>query len=353
MTSVTDNTKDPMMELFSVPLSDTLAGWAKQVLQEPLALQIVKSQPFRRLKNISFLGALDHTASTYNLAKTPRTRAHHSLNVAALAGFVSHHRGYNSELSRHLIAAGLLHDIGHPPLSHSVEPYLKSKFGYGHHEMGEMILTGQHNSSRKLNQLLGASVDISFIRELIAGKARSDDGGDLFSSPINIDTIEGIIRSYRYLTKSPSILDPLKVASASFLDNNEARFKILDAFWQLKGFIYEKMITQDLGLIVDQYSQIYFMESGRSLGEVELFDSELQWQRKHHELFSQLSSIRSAKDTPAALQNQKVEYKRRNYSIKQSWTTLQRYQCRKETAYVSLIANRYPHQTQLPLFMKI
>lgn len=350
MDSVIDNKKGRDVELFQAPSADTLSDWVKQVAQEPQAIQIIESQPFQRLKNISFLGALDHVASTHRLAKAPRTRAHHSLHVAALAKFVAHHRGYSDELGRHLVAAGLLHDIGHPPLSHSVEPYLKQKFGYGHHEMGEMVLKGKYHSSRRLSQLLGRSLDINFINELIAGKAKAEDGGDLFSSPINIDTIEGIIRSYRYLTDAPSVLDTLKVAYASFLDSHENRFETLDAFWRLKGFIYENVITRDVGLIADQYSQVYFTDVGSPLDEMELFESERHWQRKHQQLFSQLLSIRSADDTPAALQNQKVQYKRRSYTIKQEQMTLQRYQSNKVTVQVSLTAKRNKRQKQLSIF---
>ncbi|SEA52306.1 hypothetical protein SAMN02745729_10486 [Marinobacterium iners DSM 11526] len=350
MISVTDNKKDREAELFQVPSAGTLSGWVKQVAQEPQARHIIESKPFQRLKNISFLGALDHVASTHRLAKTPRTRAHHSLYVAALARFVAHHRGYSDELGRHLVAAGLLHDIGHPPLSHSVEPYLKQKFGYGHHEMGEMVLRGKYHSSRKLSQLLGQSLDINFINELISGKAKEEDGGDLFSSPINIDTIEGIIRSYRYLTEAPSVLDPLKVAYASFVDSNEARFKTLDAFWRLKGFIYNNVITRDIGLIADQYSQVYFADVGTPLDEMELFENERHWQHKHQQFFSQLSSIRSVVDTPDALQNQKLQYKQRSYTIEQERMSLQRYKSDKVTVQVSITTKRYMHQKQLSVF---
>src|SRR5690606_15496075 len=108
------------------------------------------------------------------LSRQLRSRAEHSLNVAALASFVSQHRGYDEDLRRHLVIAGLLHDIGHPPLSHSVEPYLKKRFGYGHHEMGEMLITGRHKAGLSLKKTLIRAVDTGFIGDLIDGKASAD-----------------------------------------------------------------------------------------------------------------------------------------------------------------------------------
>jgi uncharacterized protein len=314
----------------SIPLlhacpNEQLRDKATQLATDPVVAEVISSRAFQRLRGISFLGALDYIAPTYKLAKAVRSRADHSLHVAALAGFVAQERGYDHELERHLIIAGLLHDIGHPPLSHSIEPYLEKTFGYGHHEMGEMLLTGQNRSGKQLKKTLMQAIDTGFIRDLIAGKAKNTDGGDLFSSPINIDTIEGIIRSYRYLQPSSSTLDPLNVAAASFLTSGKQRYKVLDAFWHLKGFVYDKLITQDVGLIADQFSQAYLEQSQNPLEEKDLFATEKQWRNKHKLLFNRLASIKSENDAPAELDNRVVEYKTRRYFIKDDQFGMQRY----------------------------
>lgn len=345
-----DTKKDTVEGLLLSPLTDTVSDWVAQVSQDPLAFDIIESQPFKRLKKISFLGAMDYLASTSKLAKTPRTRAHHSLHVAAIAKYVAHHRGYSEELNQHLVVAGLLHDIGHPPLSHSVEPYLKQRFGYGHHEMGDMVISGKYSSSRNLSNLIKNNLDINFINELISGKAKKIDGGDLFSSPINIDTIEGIIRTYRYLNDTPCVLDPLKVAKASFLDKGDSRFKTLDAFWSLKGFIYDNVITRDVGLIADQYSQIYFNNNSSSLNEMELLENESHWQRKYQKLFAQLLSIKSLVDIPVELQNQRIQYKRRYYLIKKDQISVRRYFSNKVNVEISLAAKHQLPLRQLSIF---
>lgn len=316
-------------------LGERVAGLAS----DPIVAEVMASQAFKRLWGISFLGALDYIGPTHKLAKDFRSRADHSLHVAALAGFVAQERGYSLELKRHLIIAGLLHDIGHPPLSHSIEPYLEKTFGYGHHEMGEMLLAGQNQSGKQLKKALTQGIDTGFIRDLIAGKAVDADGGDLFNSPINIDTIEGIIRSYRYLKCDSTALNPLDVAAASFLVAGNERYRVLDAFWKLKGFIYSNLITRDVGLIADQFSQAYFAQSKYPLYEEELFCTEKQWRGKHRRLFERLATISSKNDTPAELDNKIVEYKKRKYTITYDQFGMQRYCSKKYGAKQKLAAN--------------
>lgn len=338
MTSTTRPQLEENIPLLHTGPSGQLRNRAKQLVSDPVMAEVINSEAFQRLKGVSFLGALDYVGPTHKLVKDVRSRADHSLHVAALAKFVAQKRGYNKELERHLTIAGLLHDIGHPPLSHSIEPYLKISFGYGHHEMGEMLLAGQTRRGKQLKKTLMQGMDIGFIRDLIAGTAATTDGGDLFSSPINIDTIEGIIRSYRYLKCSSTALNPLNVATASFLATGKERYKVLDAFWQLKGFIYNNLITRDIGLIADQFSQAYLAQSQHSLCEEELLSTERQWRNRHEGLFERLATIKNKSDTPAELDDSVVEYKARNYIIKHDQFDQQRYRSAKYAAKKKFVA---------------
>ncbi len=303
--------------------------WVKTVELDSVAKSVIDSKPFARLKNISFLGAIDHLNFAQKINKKPRSRAAHSLQVAGLASFVAEQRGYNTELKRHLVIAGLLHDIGHPPLSHSVEPYLKHSFGYGHHEMGEKLLSGKHATSKKLHKLLQSNVDISFINKLISGDARDEDGGDLFSSPINIDTIEGIIRSFGYVKNSATNLNTIDVAYASFIEKDEKRLKSLDDFWKLKNYVYNNVVNRDLGVIADYYSQYFFHKSPDMLSEKEIFDTELDWEKKYSQLFSTLGNMVKKSDLPCELVGVDIKFTERQYFLDKSKKNIKRYQCVK------------------------
>lgn len=314
----------------------SMAYWVNTVGQDAIAQSIIQSKPFARLKKVSFLGAIDHLNFAQRMSKSQRSRAIHSLQVAGLASFVAQQRGYSADLKRHLIVAGLLHDIGHPPLSHSVEPYLKKSFGYGHHEMGEAVLTGQQNQSKKLHQLLAASVDINFIKKLISGNAIDEDGGDLFSSPINIDTIEGITRSFCYVKKSSTNLNPVDVAYASFVDKEPHRLNILDDFWDLKNYVYNNIVNRDLGVIADYYSQYFFDNEQGELSEAELFDTEPEWGRKYSKLFSTLARIARKADLPRDLVDVKIKFTSRKYFVDSHKMNIERYQCSKFKSFTRL-----------------
>lgn len=313
----------------------SLQSEASDLMRNPLVAPITRSQAFTRLWEISFLGALDHLSFRHQLDKSTRSRAEHSLHVAALASFIAKKRNYSKELEQHLVAAGLLHDIGHSPLSHSVEPYLMRRFGYGHHHIGEMLINGNIACGEELHNTLVGKLDIAFIKALIAGKVADTDGGDLFSSPFNIDTIEGICRSQRYLKRQDTTLDPIAVAYAAFIDTSEERYAWLDAFWQQKNTVYNKLILTGAGLLADQYSQHYFDKN--DMEEADLFATETDWKNKYQELFDNLNSISSKKDIPASMAGCTFDYVKREYRIRSGKVGKERYQCRKKPASACVV----------------
>jgi uncharacterized protein len=103
---------DPSLYKFSAPVELTT------LVEEPLFLELIRTEAFQRLGSVRFLGGID-----YLLVRNPNgapgntryTRLQHSLGVARLA------LGYSSifELSPNdrqlIVAAALLHDIGHGP----------------------------------------------------------------------------------------------------------------------------------------------------------------------------------------------------------------------------------------------
>lgn len=294
---------------------ETLEYWVKRVQSDELTKDVVATKAFRRLYRVSFLGALDHVDLPFPRSVKTRSRAAHSINVAALAAYVSSKRQYTPELTRHIVTAALLHDIGHAPLSHSVEPVIKATLGIGHHEQGEMILKGRHTIGTGLHECLSRHVDIDFVMELVDGKADNSVGGDLFSSPINIDTIEGIIRGYQYLAGRTYSLNPIKVARASLAATTPDRYRWLDKFWALKNLVYARFINEPLGLIADHYSRWYFDGGEARLSEGDIFADETQWARKYQRLFDNLKSISEKRTPPDSLKGVTVNYASRHYFI--------------------------------------
>lgn len=308
----------------------SITYWREGFTNDDILRQIVKSKAFKRLYDISFLGALDYThEGRERTNKKLRSRAEHSLNVAALANFISCRRNYSDDLKRHLIVAGLLHDIGHAPLSHSAEPYIKRKIGYGHHEAGLQILNGKVPLGLDLHKTLIQKFDLDFIIKLIDGTARDEDGGDLFSSPINIDTIDGIVRSHIYIAGFKPTHCRLSIAEAAFGSKSMRRLDILDSFWNMKHQVYSSLINDEIGIISDKASELFFQESGHFVEE-DMYRSERSWQIRHRELFLSFISLVKEQLLPSWLNHGDVNFTARIYSLDKDRNDHGRFICTKK-----------------------
>lgn len=86
----------------------------------PLMLSFIDTPEFQRLRQIKQLGSSQFLFPTAN-----HTRFEHSLGVSHLARKIGIHLKLKSREIELLSLSGLLHDIGHGPLSHSFDEYLK------------------------------------------------------------------------------------------------------------------------------------------------------------------------------------------------------------------------------------
>jgi len=316
---------------------ETINYWINSIVNDDVMSLVVESRAFKRLHDISFLGALDYThPGIEKISKKSRSRAEHSLHVAALAAYIAEKRNYDPDLKRQLTIAALLHDIGHAPLSHSAEPLIKKKIGYGHHEAGEQIIDGKQELGKDLSLLLRKHCDLRFIHSLLNMKGSKEDGGDLFYSPINIDTIDGITRSHMYFTGFSSVHSKLAIAHASFIDDSVKNHRVLDDFWAMKERVYSGLINDEIGLVSDKTSELFFMDSSTPLREEDLYKSEKSWQQTHKTLFSCLNSILKHKTTPSWFSNASLSFVHRKYFIVPEREGNGRYSCKKETKFKTI-----------------
>src|SRR5690349_3257178 len=86
----------------------------------------------KRLEDISFLGAIEKLGPSNTSGAG--SRLDHTIGVAYLAYLGTFN--VNETERNTAIAAALLHDIGHGPLSHSSEPFFKKAFGIDHRTEG-------------------------------------------------------------------------------------------------------------------------------------------------------------------------------------------------------------------------
>ena len=292
-------------------------SWLEITASDPLVSAVMETAAFRRLHDVAFLGALDYTHRLY-LPPDQRSRASHSLEVAALAGFVASGRGYPPELRRHLLLAALLHDIGHPPLSHSGDAALRERTGYDHHEAGARIIRGEVAIGAELNALLRRVANVPFILDLLDGKVDSASGGDLFASAMNIDTVDGITRALACLAPDLPPLCRLASARASLLDTRRdaTTLATLDSFWERKNLLYTQFIGQPLGLLADQACR-RFLAGAAGVAppdEEDFLAGESLWRRKYPELFAGFAELKRHY-LPAWLDDAPFEVEFRGYFV--------------------------------------
>jgi len=286
-------------------LKDTLLD---KLYSDDLYHEIIKSAIFERLKDISFLGAIDY------LYEDKHTRYEHTLSVATLALRYAQIKGLSYEDEKYLVCAALLHDIGHGPLSHSMEPLFKRVFGLTHHIAGNNIILGKSPLGKDINTILNRyNIDVDKLINLLDGNSKEEYAFAL-DNPINIDTIDGIVRTYSYDIKNkkefllPDIYTILE-ATVEMKNSN-----IVDTFWHLKDYVYKNIINHESHMYADNFSQ-QFVEREWTLKEEYFYLTESKFQKLYEKLFEDLKSIKTMKRP-----KEKLKYTKRSYVINSNIT---------------------------------
>lgn len=261
------------------------------VFSKPIYKRIIISKAFQRLKSIHFLGSIDYVLNPKKPKSNKRhTRYQHSLGVARLALQFSILRQLTERQEIICVVSALLHDIGHAPLSHSLESVFIEEYGIGHHIVAERIIRGDVPVGRDLHlALIEYGINPFEILEVINGTG-PEPYSEIFNYAINIDTIEAILRSSTYIYKNSIFWPPHEVLNALVKRNSEA-IPVLDSFWLLKGEVYQKLINHQMGVLADYICQDYMRTNKSSFFEDYYYATEDELEKKHPHLFSRLKML--------------------------------------------------------------
>ena len=249
---------------------------------EPLFAAISSTAAFRRLADIRFLGGID-----YLLVRTPNgapghrryTRYQHSLGVARLAYLYGIIRDLSPAKRRLAYAAALLHDIGHAPLSHTLEGVFQKNFRINHHLAGVEIVTGRSPFGEEISAILKQfGLDAEQVMSVAAGK--DDEFEGFFGGPINFDTIEGILRSWIYLRPKAPSLSPEEVMVAAMRRDSHSDRETVDRFWEYKDNVYRYIIRSEFGVAADRICELAAEASISNLSRNDYFLTERQLFKK-------------------------------------------------------------------------
>lgn len=283
-----------------------------KLFEEEVYREIIDSDAFRRLNDISFLGAIDYLIQTKH-----HTRYQHSIGVALLALEYANKLNLCSLDEQHLVIAALLHDIGHPPLSHSLEPVFKEKFDIWHHKVGKDIIRGDAPIGRSIKRILTKyNIDKEVVISLIDGKSEADYA-EAFKSPINIDTIDGILRLYTYFYPVTFCLRPEELLN-SLIITNGCNTKILDQFWLLKNTIYKNFINSKFGLTADYIAKKYMEKHIKKFSAEQYFMGESEFKKIHSSLFKTFKTRLNSIGIISNWGSCKIKYSDRKYMINES-----------------------------------
>jgi uncharacterized protein len=320
---------------------------------DPVLRELVNTRAFQRLAFICFLGAIDYLLirSPNNAAGNKRhTRFRHSVGVARLAILYSLEKELSFEDQRLVCVAALLHDVGHAPLSHSLEPLFKEVFELEHHRATEDIIAGRAPLGRDVYDVLRRNrIDVERVIHLISGKERGFDG--FFGGPINFDTIEGILRSQAYAAPHRNIPSPDVVMKAALQRSTEGDREAVDEFWMYKDQVYRSLINSRSGVLADFACQLFMRNNLEKITIDDYFLTEAQMFRKLGGLYKVLTNSSFRSEVFQHL-NTSVFYQKRRFFI--DWTAdfferddMKRYKQSKEEN--SLILDRERSITRIEL----
>jgi HD superfamily phosphohydrolase len=174
------------------------------------------TQAFQRLRRISQLGlaSLVFPGATH-------TRFSHSLGVAFLANQVLEHllEREGKAISEHqeqqyaVLAAALLHDVGHGPFSHSFEQVLQNLVSHDHRPLHEgwSKLIIQHEQSGIPQALERSKVNIQQVVSVFDEESKSEQLPrylkQIVSSQIDVDRMDYLLRDSHFAGVSVGTVD--------------------------------------------------------------------------------------------------------------------------------------------------
>jgi HD superfamily phosphohydrolase len=192
------------------PSKDIRCGLHGIISLEPLLVAVTDSPIFQRLRRLRQLGVSDHVYPT-----ATHSRFEHSLGVCHLAGKLCRKlkaqampSGATPPSERDILCvklAGLCHDIGHGPFSHTFEGIVKFK----HEQMSSQLLDLLFSKELKLSdytadgEALEDESDLIFVKELIEGTAPKERKGrgrskwylyNIVSGRIDVDRLDYLLR---------------------------------------------------------------------------------------------------------------------------------------------------------------
>ncbi|MCU0632705.1 MAG: HD domain-containing protein [Methanolinea sp.] len=146
---------------------------------------LLDSAPMQRLRYVRQLGF-----SFLVYPGAHHTRFEHSLGTMHLAGVMARQLGLDEQDRLLVASAGLLHDIGHGPFSHAIEPLSEEFTGRSHQDVGDLV-----HQDETCSILEDMGVDIAAVIGLIQGVHPLSG---IIHGELDVDRMDYLLRDAHY-----------------------------------------------------------------------------------------------------------------------------------------------------------
>ena len=248
---------------------------------EEATLRILETPEMQRLNGIKQLGLGYLVFPGAN-----HSRLEHSLGVGHVAGKMGEALNLDKIEIETLKVAGMLHDLGHSPFSHTLEYLLHEKTGMDHMEITTNIIRGKLDilegleieGRERIHEILNEyGIDIDMVCRMILGeeikrmdlfnvdKGQQYFGADknylvnMISGPLDADQIDYLLRDAHYTGVAHGMIDVYRILNTLKIRNGEL-------------MIDRKGVPALEGMLVARalmYSSVYFHKTNR-IGELML-----------------------------------------------------------------------------------
>ncbi|HDI02462.1 MAG TPA: HD domain-containing protein, partial [Ignisphaera sp.] len=215
-----------------IPRSSTIFSTAKRIFDEvhgyvelsEAELKLIDTSIFQRLRYIKQLAV-----AWYVYPGATHTRFSHSIGTMYIMGLIAErllNLGYihSKEDVQLLRIAALLHDLGHSPFSHAIEPYYRERIGIGHEDITKMLILDNPEIKETLSYY---GYDPKEIVAILEGKHREPLYNQLVSSDLDVDRMDYLLRDALHTGVAYGTIDIHRLITTIVVDG-EGNLAILD-----------------------------------------------------------------------------------------------------------------------------
>lgn len=180
----------------------------------PGLIALLDSPEMQRLRQIRQLGLVYMV-----FPGAQHTRFEHSLGSMHIGGLMAD--SLKVQNRDELMAAALLHDVGHPPFSHTFEEIIEKKTGMNHQETGYRMIMGREpfGESTLPDLITRNGLDPSRVASIATGMDKTLEG-KIISGTIDCDELDYLRRDAYYCGTTLGIVDYMRVLETILADSS-------------------------------------------------------------------------------------------------------------------------------------